>query len=91
MRTNKVCMYCGSTHVKRDAWAGWDAEGQRWVLDGMYDNAFCETCEGEATVVTVSEDDVIDCAGCGYDFHNKHLSKTARGDYLCEVCNEKES
>jgi hypothetical protein len=45
-----VCATCGSQDVKRDAWAEWDKEGQRWELSETFDHAFCDRCEGETTV-----------------------------------------
>lgn len=41
------CKTCGSTDVRRDAWAEWNREEQRWVLGEVYDQAYCNACEGE--------------------------------------------
>lgn len=45
------CRHCRSTDVRRDAYAEWDAELQRWVLGAVFDDGHCETCEGEATLI----------------------------------------
>lgn len=44
------CNACGSTAVKRDAWAVWDKEKQDWILDQVFDEAFCEDCEKETSL-----------------------------------------
>ena len=46
----KVCRHCGSTDVLIDAWAKWDEETQKWVLDSVYENTICETCDGETQI-----------------------------------------
>ena len=51
MRVNYVCNRCGSSDVCRDAWAGWDTENQEWVLDNVFDYAYCGQCESETTLV----------------------------------------
>jgi hypothetical protein len=43
-----VCSECGSTDVRRDAWAEWDHRKQDWVLGTVYDAGHCENCDGEA-------------------------------------------
>lgn len=40
-----VCSACGSEDVTKDAWAEWDIEKQDWVLQNVYDDTFCQTCE----------------------------------------------
>lgn len=49
-KLNMVCSVCGSKDVVRDAWAEWDFEAQEWVLQNVFDNAYCETCEGECSI-----------------------------------------
>lgn len=44
------CSSCGSADVMRDAWARWDDAVQDWVLGAVFDAAFCETCERDATL-----------------------------------------
>jgi len=47
----KQCGYCGSKDIRTDAWASWDEERQEWVLDEIFDNAFCCTCEKECNII----------------------------------------
>ena len=44
------CSACGSAEVMRDAWARWDDDAQDWALGAMFDAAFCEACEKDATL-----------------------------------------
>ena len=39
------CAECGSTDVVRDAWASYDQDSDEWVLDSLFDQAFCRECE----------------------------------------------
>lgn len=48
-----VCAHCGTDEVMRDAWAVWDVEAQEWVLGQVFDAAFCEKCEGDASLEEV--------------------------------------
>jgi len=50
MKTRKKCGTCGSEEVVRDAWAEWDFEKQEWVLADIFDDAWCNTCEGECSI-----------------------------------------
>jgi hypothetical protein len=34
----------------RDAWAVWDDTRQAWVLGSVFDAAYCETCETDASL-----------------------------------------
>ena len=45
-----VCSTCGSDQVLRDAWAEWDVASQDWVLQNVFDAAYCEKCEGETSI-----------------------------------------
>lgn len=51
-----ICNACGSDHVTRDAWAAWDVDAQRWVLEAAFDYAYCHrcmmTCRLEQVVLT---------------------------------------
>lgn len=47
----QVCKACGSDDVKLDAWAVWDIDKQDWVLGYTFDDSFCESCEGETTII----------------------------------------
>lgn len=44
------CKACGSLDVMRDAWARWDAAAQAWTLGSVFDAAFCNACETDATL-----------------------------------------
>lgn len=48
----KLCADCGGDRVMRDAWAVWDERTQQWVLGAVFDDAFCETCEADAMLVS---------------------------------------
>lgn len=39
-----VCAHC------RDAWAKWDEAARQWVLDAVFDQAYCPDCDGESTI-----------------------------------------
>ena len=52
----KVCNVCGSDNVVKDAWASWDIETQRYVLEDFFDNEFCKDCDGETTIIDVDKD-----------------------------------
>jgi hypothetical protein len=45
-----ICTECGSTDVRRDAWANWCEKIQDWELAEVYDNAFCIDCDGECSI-----------------------------------------
>ena len=49
-RIQIACRQCGSTDVRRDAYAAWDVEAQEWVLATVFDQGYCETCESEAVL-----------------------------------------
>ena len=52
MRTKieMICETCGSKEVLRDAWAEWDEDKQDWVLQNVFDEAFCENCDGSTNI-----------------------------------------
>lgn len=47
------CTTCGGVSVMRDAWAVWDEDQQTWVLGNVFDAAYCETCEADASLVQI--------------------------------------
>lgn len=47
------CEKCGGTDVIRDASARWDEIAQDWSLSGVFDAAFCETCDGDAHLAEI--------------------------------------
>lgn len=59
------CSTCGSTDVRRDAYAEWNVQTQEWELHSVYDNFVCEDCGGECSVDEVDDDatprDPISC------------------------------
>lgn len=50
MKVKKVCANCGSDNVVTDAWVSWDIDSQQWVIDDIFDNDYCKSCEGETTI-----------------------------------------
>ena len=46
----KICKHCKSEDVVRDAWASWDDLKQEWVLDDIFDYAFCKKCDGKTSI-----------------------------------------
>lgn len=53
MKIQMVCKKCGSTDVRRDADALWSVERQQWELVGLYDAAFCESCQDTTNLTEV--------------------------------------
>lgn len=51
MTITKVCETCGSENVRRDAWAEWSVENQAWELGEVYQQGFCQDCQGDTTLV----------------------------------------
>lgn len=45
-----VCRTCDSTEVVRDAWAEWDQEAQEWVLQNVFDDAYCLGHDGQCSI-----------------------------------------
>ena len=50
-KVRKVCKECGSDNVKKDAWAEWDENRQRWSLGETFQQEFCCDCDGETTII----------------------------------------
>ena len=50
-KIRKVCKHCGSSDVRKDAWAEWDEDKQEWVLAEFFDNDYCMTCDCETRIV----------------------------------------
>lgn len=61
-----VCSDCGSSDVRREAWAEWDVEDQEWVLGQVFDQGFCGACVGDASLQEI-ELSGESCKGCGRD------------------------
>jgi hypothetical protein len=45
-----ICSECGGANVRRDAWAEWNEQHQRWELGTVFDQGFCEDCGVEVTL-----------------------------------------
>lgn len=45
-----ICKNCGSSDVRRDAWAEQDPETGEWVLAEVYDHAYCMSCDNETSL-----------------------------------------
>lgn len=54
-RTHMVCAECGSTNVRADAYAEWDADSGQWVLHSSYDAKYCANCEIGTSLLEVDE------------------------------------
>ena len=50
-----ICSHCKGNNVLRDAFAAWDESAQDWVLENVYDYAYCPDCEGETTIKEIEE------------------------------------
>ena len=48
MAIDIICRDCGGRNVRRDAWAEWDRDQQRWVLADMFDYSHCNDCDNES-------------------------------------------
>lgn len=48
-----VCTVCGSDQVTREAWTAWDVDAQAWVLNTLFDYAYCHLCLGYAQLEQV--------------------------------------
>lgn len=49
-KISKHCTECGSTNILADAFARWNESGQYWEIDNVFDDFYCEDCDGEAGV-----------------------------------------
>lgn len=45
-----VCKDCGQPTIMRDAWAVWSLASRDWTLGSVFDQLWCETCEGETQI-----------------------------------------
>lgn len=46
----KVCSSCQSENVVADAYVSWNDEIQKWEVEAVFDDAYCEDCEGETHI-----------------------------------------
>lgn len=58
-RLTMVCRYCGSPYIVKDAWASWSVTKQLWVLENVYDAAYCNSCDGELKHVEAIDLDAL--------------------------------
>ncbi len=42
-----ICKYCGSDEIRKDAFAAWNEELQKFELSTIFDAKYCVKCEGE--------------------------------------------
>lgn len=47
IKVKKVCSHCGSEEIVFDAWSAWNEDKQQFELKQVFDNVFCEYCQGE--------------------------------------------
>ena len=52
-----VCSERGSEKVMRDSWAVWDFAKQEWALYNVFDDAWCDQCEGECSIEEIETDE----------------------------------
>lgn len=45
-----ICKSCGSSDVRKDAWAVQDPDTGEWVLCEVYDNNFCMNCQSNPSL-----------------------------------------
>jgi alpha-D-ribose 1-methylphosphonate 5-phosphate C-P lyase len=48
---NKVCKYCDSENVWKDALVEWDKDKQEWITEEINDSDYCRDCDGETTII----------------------------------------
>lgn len=53
-----ICVACGSDQVMREAWAAWDLTTQDWVLDTIFDYAYCQRCLAHRQMAQVAATDL---------------------------------
>lgn len=45
------CDHCRGDNVMRDAFARWNITAQKWELSSVFDQGYCDDCEGETRLV----------------------------------------
>jgi hypothetical protein len=76
----KVCNSCGSENVWSDASAAWDSELQEWVLLNVFDNEWCDDCDGECKIV----DATTEPASVVYSSHGEFFINKNSGIVISE-------
>jgi|GEM_PF-6030467 len=54
-RSHQLCAVCGSTNVRADAFAEWDADQGIWALHSTYDETHCESCSMQSSLIEIDE------------------------------------
>ena len=49
MKKGYRCTHCGSEDILCDAYAKWNIESQKWELYNVFQQEYCEQCEGECS------------------------------------------
>jgi hypothetical protein len=52
----KVCKYCGSSNVVKNADTAWNVDNQEWEIVALFNNEDCNECEGETTIKDIELD-----------------------------------
>jgi hypothetical protein len=85
-----ICKHCGSTEVKRDAYASWDIESQSWVLHDTYDYTHCSACDGQTSIEYIEYSNVRCCDSCDCEYAIDNLETLDGGDRRCMHCSPEE-
>jgi len=57
MKIKKICSKCGSEDVVVDAWIQWNEYTQEWEIYDIFDNCYCNKCEGECHIEDIEVKD----------------------------------
>ena len=55
MTIHVICGICGSTNVYTNATARWDASKDGWIISCLYDDHYCDQCDGEVSLIEIDE------------------------------------
>lgn len=50
-----ACASCGERDIVRDAWLIYDQSQQDWIIHSIFDQYYCQQCEGTDTITKVDE------------------------------------
>ena len=53
MPINKTCSTCGGENILVDAYVEWNKTKQEYVIQNIFDYAYCVDCDGETTICEV--------------------------------------
>jgi hypothetical protein len=51
----KICSKCRGENILFDAWARWDSGTQKLELHSVYDEVYCDDCEGQTSYIDVTQ------------------------------------